>query len=323
MGKRTGPVRSGRAGRSEGRGGGRGGVGVNGAHAGPVLAAPLPPGVTIPDVQGEQDTRAVAIDKVGVKDVVYPMRLAVSPRHGGGEQATVARINMYVSLPHYQKGTHMSRFLEVLNAYDGAVSPGDIPRITESVRQRLGAAEAHLEASFTYFVRKRAPATGQPGVVDYQGSFACSVGSGTEDLVMTVRAPATSLCPCSKQISRYGAHNQRCVIEAAVRPDPRAGVLWIEDLIEILESAASEQVYAVLKRQDEKHVTERAFDNPKFVEDIVRDLALALDGEERVRWYAISSENFESIHNHNAYAQLCRSKPAGGRRTRRSGNAAR
>jgi GTP cyclohydrolase I len=269
-----------------------------------VPAADGPAAGPIPDVQGSRDTRRIPIDKVGVKDVTYPITLR---SQCGGDQTTVASINMYVSLPHYQKGTHMSRFLEVLNEHSGPITPGDIPEITERIRQRLGAADAHFEASFTYFIRKHAPVTGMPGMMDYKVSFACSSGA-TKDFVMTVKAPATSLCPCSKEISRYGAHNQRCLIEASIRFE---GMVWIEELVRIMESSASMELFAVLKRPDEKHVTEAAYENPKFVEDIVRDLAMALDREERITWYSINSENFESIHNHNAYAQITRDKRKG------------
>lgn len=255
----------------------------------------------IPDVQGSRDTRQVPIDKVGVKDVTYPMRL-LTPE--GGEQTTVATINMYVSLPHYQKGTHMSRFLEVLNEHSAPITPADIPAITRDIRERLGAADAHFEAYFTYFIRKLAPVTGMPGMMNYKVGFECASGA-VDDFIMTVKAPATSLCPCSKEISRFGAHNQRCEIEARVR---FRGTLWIEELVSIMEKSASMEVFAVLKRPDEKFVTEAAYENPKFVEDIIRDLALALDAEDRVTWYSINSENFESIHNHNAYAQITRDK---------------
>lgn len=256
----------------------------------------------MPDVQGSPDTRRVPIDKVGVKDVTYPVRLR---QPDGGEQSAVATINMYVSLPHYQKGTHMSRFLEVLNEHSGAITPVDIPGVTRAIRQRLGAADAHFEADFTYFIRKNAPVTGMPGIMDYKVTFECEAGPAGEDFVMGVKAAATSLCPCSKEISKYGAHNQRCEIEARVRFE---GMLWIEELAAMIERAASVEVYSVLKRPDEKFVTEAAYENPKFVEDIVRDLALALDADDRIRWYRINSENFESIHNHNAYAQLTRDK---------------
>jgi GTP cyclohydrolase I len=273
----------------------------------------------MPDVQASSDSRRVAIDKVGVKDVTYPMRLRVPESHGGGTQTTVSTISMYVSLPHYQKGTHMSRFLEVLNEHAGAagagselipISPDDIPKITAAIRERLKAEEAHFTAEFTYFITKKAPVTGSPGLMDYRVSFECTSSrtGTTDDFVIGVMAPAASLCPCSKEISEYGAHNQRCLITAKVRFDHGRGPLWIECLAEIIEKAASCPVFAVLKRPDEKWVTERAYDNPKFVEDIIRDLAVALNAEERVTWYSITSENFESIHNHNAYAEIVRDK---------------
>lgn len=256
----------------------------------------------MPDVQSLSDTRKVPIDRVGVKDVTYPITLRTPD---GGEQSTVALINMYVSLPHHQKGTHMSRFLEVLNEQTGEpVSPARIPDIARAICSRLKAAEAHFEARFTYFIKKKAPVTGATGLMDYQVTFECAA-NGDVDFIMGVAAPATSLCPCSKEISIYGAHNQRCRVEAKVRVK---GMMWIEELVEILEGAASHPVYAVLKRPDEKYVTEKAFENPKFVEDIVRDLALALERDKRITWYQINSENFESIHNHNAYAQVTRDK---------------
>lgn len=268
------------------------------------------------DVQSTSDQRNVAIDRVGVKDVKYPMRLRVPAfaKWNGeaveGEQTTVATINMYVALPHYQKGTHMSRFLEVLNDHTMAISPMDIPKITEAIRKRLNADEAHFEATFTYFIRKPAPVTETPGLMDYRVRFVCvaSADPSKNDLQLSVAAPAASLCPCSKEISEYGAHNQRCEIEARVRT---SGLMWIEELVSIIENAASCPVYAVLKRPDEKYVTERAYDNPKFVEDIIRDLAVGLNKDARVLSYAISSENFESIHNHNAYAQITRDKRRG------------
>lgn len=256
----------------------------------------------MPDVQASRDIRRIAIDRVGVKDVTYPIRLRTKD---GGEQTTVASINMYVALPDHQKGTHMSRFLEVLNEQTcDPLTPDKIPAIARAICEKLNAEVAHFECSFTYFIRKEAPVTKMPGLMDYQVKFECTA-NGASEFLMSVAAPAASLCPCSKEISEYGAHNQRCRIEAKVKFE---GMLWIEDVVGILEKAASCPVYAVLKRPDEKFVTERAYENPKFVEDIVRDLALGLESEPRVRWYEISSENFESIHNHNAYAQITRSK---------------
>lgn len=257
---------------------------------------------TIPDVQSKRDERRIAIDRVGVKNVTYPFILHTPD---GGEQPTVASINMYVSLPHHQKGTHMSRFLEVLNEHNSApIKPEDITLVARRVKERLEAEHAHIELAFTYFIKKFAPVTKMPGLMDYKVTFECAANSH-EDFIMGVKAPATSLCPCSKEISRYGAHNQRCEIEAKVR---FKGSLWIEDLAKMIEQSASEQVYAVLKRPDEKAVTEGAYENPKFVEDIVRDLALTLDDDERITWYSINSENYESIHSHNAYAQITRDK---------------
>ncbi len=260
--------------------------------------SPAAPG-TMPDVQGSTDSRRVAIDKVGVKGVTYPITLRTKD---GGTQTTVAKINMYVSLPHHKKGTHMSRFLEVLNQHAKPLTPACIGVVAREIKSRLEAEEAHLEITFTYFIEKKAPVTGSPGLMDYQVTFTATA-NGTTDFIMGVKAPAASLCPCSKEISAYGAHNQRCEIEARVRFD---GEMWIEDLVTLLEGAASSPVYAVLKRPDEKFVTEAAYDNPKFVEDIVRDLAVSLEKQPNLRWYSIASENFESIHSHNAYAQITR-----------------
>ena len=255
----------------------------------------------IPDVQAKQDIRGVAIDKVGVKEVAYPITLRT---RDGGEQTTVATINMYVSLPHHEKGTHMSRFLEVLNTEAHPLTPECISTVATKIKERLEAETAHLEINFPYFIKKPAPVTKQAGLMDYQVTFRATANH-VSDFVMGVKAPAASLCPCSKEISEYGAHNQRCEIEAQVRFD---GNVWIEDLVEHLEAAASAPVFPVLKRPDEKWVTEAAYDNPKFVEDIVRDLALRLNDDDRIAWYRINSENFESIHNHNAYAQITRDK---------------
>ena len=264
-----------------------------------------PTNAPMPDMQSSADPREIAIDRVGVREVVYPIKLRT---RAGGEQGSIANVGMYVALPHTQKGTHMSRFIEVLEAHAcEPITPEQFPGIARAIRERLNAQKAHISASFTYFMKKKAPVTGIESLMDYKVTFECTANGSPEndDFVMTVAAPATSLCPCSKEISAYGAHNQRCEIKASVR---FAGEMWIEDLVEICEGASSLEVFALLKRPDEKYVTEHAYDNPKFVEDIVRDLAIALDADDRVRWYAISSENFESIHSHNAYAELERRK---------------
>ena len=263
---------------------------------------------TMPDVQSSADSRRVAIDRVGVKEVVYPIRLHTK---AGGEQTTVAKINMYVALPHHQKGTHMSRFLEVLNEHScQPLTPDDIPDMTEAIRTRLNAHEAHFEATFTYFIEKKAPVTGQAGLMNYEVAFECTASADLDrpDMIMRVAAPATSLCPCSKEISDYGAHNQRSSITVSVSPAADADPVWIEDLVELAEGAASSPVYGVLKRPDEKFVTEAAYDNPKFVEDLVRDIATPLDADERVAQYLIDVENVESIHNHSAFAREARDK---------------
>ena len=269
-------------------------------HPAEPIEAEATPSV-MPDVQSHADFRQVAINKVGVKEIRHPITLA---RKDGGVLNTVADINMFVSLPSERKGTHMSRFLEILNSYRDGIEPSRLMELCRELRHRLDADVSHVEMDFTYFISKSAPVTGREGLMDYKVKFTCESGP-KEDLVMSVAAKATSLCPCSKEISEFGAHNQRCLITADVRFE---GMLWIEELAEIVESAASCHVYPVLKRPDEKFVTEEAFLNPKFVEDIVRDLAMAMNRDDRITWYHIQSENFESIHSHNAYAEITRNK---------------
>ncbi len=268
---------------------------------GNAMTAPLDP---MPDIQGSPDRRNQPIDRVGVKNVRYPIAL-YSPGTGG-TQHTVATIDMYVALPHHQKGTHMSRFLEVLNEHHDALRSDDITAVCRDIKRRLDAEHAHLRFEFPYFIDKQSPVTNQTGKLDIEVVFECE-SNDDDDFVITLRVPATSLCPCSKEISEYGAHNQRCVMEASVRLGEGEN-MWIEDLFAIVEQAASTQVFSVLKRPDEKWVTERAYENPKFVEDIVRDLAAALDADERIVWYRVNSENFESIHSHNAYAEIVKDK---------------
>ncbi|MEM9252339.1 MAG: GTP cyclohydrolase FolE2 [Planctomycetota bacterium] len=260
----------------------------------------------MPDVQGTSDARQVPIDKVGVKHIRYPITLNVSEGCPQPAQATVADVSMYVGLPHYQKGTHMSRFLEVLNRHHESIHSDNVMAICHDMKDVLEAEFAHLELAFPYFIDKKAPVTGQLGKLDIKVKFECS-SNHADDFVMEIEVPATSLCPCSKEISDYGAHNQRCEMRARVR-FAEGQSMWIEELFDIVERCASTQVFAVLKRPDEKHVTEDAYDNPKFVEDIVRDLAIAMEAEDRIAWYEVSSENFESIHNHNAYAVIERDK---------------
>jgi len=262
---------------------------------------------SLPDIQKTGDAREVAINKVGVTGVRYPISLR-TPGQGQGNEFlhTVATINMFVSPPHDVKGTHMSRFLEVLNEYHTELCSDTLHLVTQRMKEKLHSEEAYLEVSFPYFIDKPAPVTGQVGKLDFDVTFELA-SNGFDDFVMTLKIPATSLCPCSKEISDYGAHNQRCDMSVSVRVAD--GVhLWIEELFHIVEQCASTQVFSVLKRPDEKWVTERAYENPKFVEDIVRDLALALEKDDRIVWYQCSSENYESIHNHNAYAFIEKDK---------------
>ncbi len=261
----------------------------------------------LPDIQATGDVREVAINKVGVTGIRYPISLR-TPGCGGGNKFihTVATINMFVSLPHNEKGTHMSRFLEVLNEYHQELSSDTLGDVCQRMKEKLHAKDAYLELHFPYWIDKKAPVSGQSGKLDFDVSFEMA-SNGTDDFVMSVKVPATSLCPCSKEISAYGAHNQRCEMTVKVRTV--AGIhLWIEELFGIVEQCASTQVFSVLKRPDEKWVTEKAYENPKFVEDIVRDLAVALNADDRIVWYQCFSENYESIHNHNAFAFVERDK---------------
>ncbi|MEL6896695.1 MAG: GTP cyclohydrolase FolE2 [Planctomycetota bacterium] len=257
----------------------------------------------LPDIQSSEDRRRVAINKVGVTDIRHPITLCTSgDGSGNARQHTVANISMFVSLPESEKGTHMSRFMQVLNDCPDDLCSDSLVNLTREIRERLAADNAFIELRFPYFIDKKAPVTGQPGKLDIDVVFEVSAGT-VDDLVMTLKVPATSLCPCSKQISEYGAHNQRCEMTVKVRVAAGAQ-LWIEELFAIVEQCASTQLFSVLKRPDEKWVTEAAYDNPKFVEDIVRDLAVALRDDDRIDWFQCSSENFESIHSHNAFAMV-------------------
>jgi len=258
----------------------------------------LPP-VEIADVQNQVSPRTIDIDKVGVKDISYP--IVVLDRFNG-TQHTVARINMYVNLPHRHKGTHMSRFIEILSEYRRDVSLKNIGPILEETRSRLNAHSAHIEMTFPYFIDKPAPVSGARGLMEYICTFNGSLyEDGRLDLVVGITVPITTLCPCSKEISQVGAHNQRGEVRVQVRYKK---FFWIEDLIKLVEESASCQVYALLKRQDEKFVTERAYSNPMFVEDVVREIAHKIGENGNFTWYAVESENFESIHNHSAYAYI-------------------
>ena len=252
----------------------------------------------IPDTQNIRDTRHIAIDQVGIKDIQHP--IVVSDRTGG-EQHTIASFNMYVSLPHDFKGTHMSRFVEILNQHEYEITVESFKRMISEMTERLNAESGHIEMSFPYFVTKAAPVSGVESLMDYEVSFIGKLNEEKSSVLVKVVVPVTSLCPCSKSISDYGAHNQRSHITVCVQT---TGFIWIEELIETVEKVASCELYGLLKRPDEKYVTEKAYDNPKFVEDIVRDVAVQLNLDERILSYIVESENFESIHNHSAYARI-------------------
>jgi GTP cyclohydrolase I len=265
----------------------------------PVTRHPSP--ASMPDMQKSRDTRRIAIDKVGVKDISYPIVVMDKNR---SFQQTVARVNMYVDLPHHFKGTHMSRFIEILDAYREKIALDKMETILERMKEKLGASSAHLEIEFPYFIEKKAPVSGARGLMEYTCTFNASLGSEF-DFVLGVKVPVTSLCPCSKELARFGAHNQRSLMTVRVR---YRNFLWIEDLIEIVESCGSSQVYSMLKREDEKFVTEQAYENPRFVEDMVREATQKLSAMDNITWFSIEAENHESIHMHSAYAAIERDK---------------
>jgi GTP cyclohydrolase I len=251
------------------------------------------------DIQSEHDGRNIAIDQVGVKDISYPVMVLDK---NGGEQHTVARVNMYVDLPHNFRGTHMSRFIEILNRYVNGISTRKIREILKEMQKSLNAEDAFFEIAFPYFITKTAPVSGEKAKMEYLCRL---IGeSSVEGYFLEVKVPVLSLCPCSKEISAYGAHNQRSIITIQIRAHEK---IWIEDIIAIAEASASSDIYSILKREDEKHVTERSFENPMFVEDMVRSAAEKLSEQEGILWFSVESENMESIHNHSAYARIMRS----------------
>jgi len=251
------------------------------------------------DIQKQRDYRNLPIDKVGIKNLRYP--ITVLDRKNK-YQHTVASINMYVGLPHKDKGTHMSRFVEILNLFRPEVSLKKITDVLELMKDHLNAVSSHIEVTFPYFIEKQAPITSFEGLMDYTCRFfGSSSADGKTDLISEVIVPISSVCPCSKEISDDGAHNQRGKVRLSTRFKK---FIWIEDMIDLVEQAASCEVYSVLKRADEKYVTEKGFSNPKFVEDIVRDIAKELKKDNNITWFSVGAENFESIHNHSAYAQI-------------------
>ena len=252
----------------------------------------------IPDVQNSADTRQIAINKVGIKSIRHPIKVQDKST---GVQHTIAMFNMYVGLPHNFKGTHMSRFVEILNSHEREISIENFPSMLRNMVKKLEAETGHIEMNFPYFINKSAPVSGVQSLMDYDVTLTGEICHGEIASTVKVVVPVTSLCPCSKKISERGAHNQRSHVTVTARLNK---LVWIEEIVQLVESEASCELYGLLKRPDEKHVTERAYDNPKFVEDMVRDVAARLNAEPRIHSYVIESENFESIHNHSAYALI-------------------
>ncbi len=250
---------------------------------------------SLADVQSQPDNRKIDLKKVGIKNIRYPITVLDKAK---GTQQTVGSINMYVNLPHCFKGTHMSRFIEILNQYRREINVKTFKEILTEMKERLNAEEAHLEVDFPYFIEKKAPVTGTPGLMEYNCGLHGTLKERL-DMILVVRVPITTVCPCSKEISNYGAHNQRGEVRVWVRFD---SFLWLEDIIELAEQAGSCEVFSVLKRPDEKYVTEQAFDSPMFVEDVVRNVCQGLKKMKGVTWFEVEGETFESIHNHSAYA---------------------
>ena len=251
----------------------------------------------IPDVQNMPDERNIPIDKVGVRGLRYP--ISVKDRKKC-LQHTVGLFDLFVNLPKEFKGTHMSRFIEVLNEYRGEISMQKFQEVLQKIKDKLHAKSAHMNVEFPYFVEKNAPVTNTPGIMSYTCFMRGSLAERS-DLIIGLEVPVTTVCPCSKEISDYGAHNQRGMVRVQLR---FRKFFWIEEIIEIVESSVSSEIYSMLKRPDEKYVTEKAYDNPMFVEDVVRAAVSRLREKDNFPWYRIEAETFESIHNHSAYALI-------------------
>jgi GTP cyclohydrolase I len=256
---------------------------------------------TLPDIQKTPDQRNISIDKVGVRGVKFPIEVL---DRADERQHTIGDFTLTVDLPSEFKGTHMSRFLEVLNEHGKEISVQALPRLLENMRNKLKAEKAHVVVQFPFFMTKVAPVTGKTGMMQFDCGFDAQI-NGKYDVTMFLKVPVATLCPCSKEISKYGAHNQRGWVSVRVKTNDH---VWLEELIEMIENSASCALYPVLKRPDEKFVTEKAYENPRFVEDLVREVAMKFDGEDRIVSYEVEVENEESIHAHNAYAYLARTK---------------
>lgn len=259
--------------------------------------------VELHDVQAESDHRGLHIDRVGVRGLSYP--ISVLDRSAGA-QHTVGEVSLAVSLPHHVRGTHMSRFIEVFERHRGEITIHTIPALLDELSVALDADGAEIDISFPYFVERRAPVSGKTAMMDYRCAFRGIRSRSVNRFTMAVTVPVATLCPCSKEISDYGAHNQRGYVQVEVRSTSSRDddLIWIEEVIDWVEASASAPLYPLLKRPDERHVTMQAYDNPRFVEDVVREVGVRLMADSRVAWFHISAENMESIHNHSAFAEI-------------------
>ena len=256
------------------------------------------------DVQGGHDPREIPINRVGIKDLSHPI---IVQNTDGSQTPSIATFSMSVSLAHDQKGTHMSRFVQMLNETQTVVSAKNFHKMLNDMVQRLEAENGYIEVQFPYFIEKTAPVSGVKGLMDYQVSLMGQIEDGHLDSTLEVTIPVKSLCPCSKQISEYGAHNQRSHLTVGINCSSK---LWLNELIKMVEAQASAELYSILKRPDEKYITEQAYNNPKFVEDVVRDVANEFDNNNKISRYYVHAENFESIHNHSAFAIIEHDKSA-------------
>lgn len=255
------------------------------------------------DVQSERDERNVFLNRVGIRNLRFPVEIR---KREGGSQATVANISLSVSLSEKERGTHMSRFVENMNQC-GVITPDDTKDFLMNLAGSLKSESAFLFMEFPFFIEKEAPVSGMKSILDVDCSIDSCVKNGLFDYELEIKVPVTTLCPCSKEISRYGAHNQRAMVKVRVKAEKR---IWIEELVETVEACASSEIYPLLKRPDEKYVTEKAYENPKFVEDLVRDIYVLLDRDERIKAFSIDVESMESIHNHSAFASAFKSEEA-------------
>lgn len=263
----------------------------------------------LPDIQKTVDQRDVAINHVGVSNLRHPISVKTQ---ADGPQQTIATLTMAVGLPAEVKGTHMSRFIEALSEYDQSLSSETLPLLVHEIQERLHAQEAKIEVEFPYFLERSAPVTGRTALMDYTCRLVAESQGDETEVTVGITVPVASLCPCSKEISEYGAHNQRGDVEITLRTvrDDHDGapMVWFEELVAYAEESASAPLYPLLKRPDERYVTMQAYDNPAFVEDIVRNVAVRLRDDERIAWFKVRVTNYESIHNHNAFAEVCWSR---------------